>query len=104
MTTFDDRLSAFESEYAHNEEVQFKAKMRRDRFLAVWAATLKGDDMAQTRALTDSVIHEDVSHKGSDHMVSLLNDYLGDRADETTIRAKLDEFMNEAKEQIARGI
>ena len=30
MTTFDDRENAFENKYAHDEEMKFKAEMRRN--------------------------------------------------------------------------
>ncbi|WP_419951708.1 DUF1476 domain-containing protein [Methylobacterium sp.] len=36
-TTFDERERAFESRFAHEEELRFKARARRNRLLATWA-------------------------------------------------------------------
>lgn len=36
-TTFDERERAFESRFAQEEELRFKARARRNRLLATWA-------------------------------------------------------------------
>jgi hypothetical protein len=38
MTTFDEREQAFERLFAHEEELRFHARNRRNRLLAAWAA------------------------------------------------------------------
>ena len=38
MTTFDEREHAFEAKLAHDEELKFKARARRDKRLGLWAA------------------------------------------------------------------
>src|ERR1700674_3891079 len=38
MTTFDKREEGFERQFAHDEELKFKATARRDRLLGLWAA------------------------------------------------------------------
>ena len=38
MTTFDKREEGFEKKFAHDEELQFKAKARRNKLLGLWAA------------------------------------------------------------------
>src|SRR5579885_1773684 len=42
MTTFDEREHAFEEKYAHDEELRFKARVRRDKRLGLWAAEKLG--------------------------------------------------------------
>src|SRR3982074_3667943 len=42
MTTFDERETAFEEKYAHDEELKFRAKAQRDRLLGLWAAEKLG--------------------------------------------------------------
>ena len=45
-TTFDERERAFESRFAQEEELRFKARARRNRLLATWAVEqmrLNGD-------------------------------------------------------------
>jgi hypothetical protein len=47
MTTFDKREEAFEQQFAHDEELKFKATARRNKLLGLWAAEklgLKGAD------------------------------------------------------------
>ena len=38
MATFDDREKGFEGKFAHDQEVAFKAKARRDKLIARWLA------------------------------------------------------------------
>lgn len=47
MTTFDDRKSAFENKYAHDQEFLFKLEARTCKLFGLWAAEqmgLSGDD------------------------------------------------------------
>ena len=49
MTTFDEREKGFEKQFAHDEELKFKATARRDRLLGLWAGEklgLTGPDAA----------------------------------------------------------
>ena len=100
MTTFDDRENAFETKYAHDEEMQFKARMRRNRFMAVWASALKGETVKQARAFGQELVHADLQNVSEDDVVTAVANYLGDLSDEATIKAKMIELMAEAKEQI----
>src|SRR5665647_1705839 len=46
MTTFDKREEGFEKQFAHDEELRFKATARRNKLLGKWAAEkqcLSGD-------------------------------------------------------------
>ncbi len=42
MTTFDKREDAFEREFAHDEELKFKATARRNKLVGLWAAEKLG--------------------------------------------------------------
>ena len=42
MTTFDKREESFEKKFAHDEELRFKARARRDKLLGLWAAEKLG--------------------------------------------------------------
>ena len=37
-TTFDKREEGFEKQFAHDEELRFKATARRNKLLGLWAA------------------------------------------------------------------
>ena len=71
MTTFDKREEAFEQQFAHDEELRFKATARRNKLLGLWAAEklgLTGAD-ADSYALSvvmsafDDSAEHDVMHK-----------------------------------------
>ena len=38
MTTFDKREEGFEKQFAHDEELRFKATARRNKMLGLWTA------------------------------------------------------------------
>ena len=42
MSGFTDRERAFESKFAHDTEMQFRAEARRNKLLGLWAAELMG--------------------------------------------------------------
>ncbi|MFD3189623.1 DUF1476 domain-containing protein [Sedimentitalea sp. HM32M-2] len=100
MTTFDDREHAFEAKFAHDEEMQFKAIARRNRLTGLWAAGLLGKTGDTAEAYAKSVVLADFEEAGHEDVVRKLAADLGDKADENAIRAKMDELMPVAKEQI----
>ncbi|MEM7318200.1 MAG: DUF1476 domain-containing protein [Pseudomonadota bacterium] len=100
MTTFDDREAAFEAKFAHDEQMQFLARMRRNRFLAVWASTLKGETVQQAREYGKELVRTDLQNVSEDDVVLAVKNYLGDLADEQKIRGKMAELLTEAKEQV----
>ena len=42
MSTFDGREDAFEKQFAHDEELRFKAHARRNKLIGLWAAEKLG--------------------------------------------------------------
>ncbi|WP_319547104.1 DUF1476 domain-containing protein [Ruegeria conchae] len=100
MTTFDEREAAFESKFAHDEKMQFIARMRRNRFMAVWASALKGETVEQARKYGQELVHTDLQNVSEEDVVEAVKGYLGDLADEAKIREKMAELLVEAKEQV----
>lgn len=100
MTTFDDREHAFESKFAHDAEMQFRAEARRNKLAGLWAADLLGKtgDAAAEYAMT--VVSADFEEAGSDDVVRKLAADLGDKASADVIRAKLAELLPVAKAQL----
>jgi hypothetical protein len=74
MTTFDKREEAFEQQFAHDEELRFKATARRNKLLGLWAAEKLGLAGAEADSYALSVvIRKDFDAKGvdqSDHQIS----------------------------------
>ena len=101
MNTFKDRENAFENKFAHDEEMQFRAVARRNKLIGLWAAALlgKSGDAAQEYAM--EVVKADFEEAGHDDVVRKLLADLGDKSDEATVRAKMDEMLVVAKAQLA---
>ena len=100
MTTFDDRERSYETKFAHDAELRFKAEARRNRLLGEWAAGLLGKtgEAARTYALT--VVTSDFEEPGDDDVFRKLASDLDGTADEKTIRSKMAELMIEARRQV----
>jgi len=71
MTTFDRREEAFEKQFAHDEELKFKATARRNKLLGLWAAEKLGLGGAEADSYALSIVmlefeptgDHDVMHK-----------------------------------------
>jgi hypothetical protein len=100
MSTFDDREKAFENKFAHDAEMQFKADARRNKLLGLWAADLMGKSGDDAEAYAAEVVKSDFEEAGHEDVYRKVSGDLGSKADEETIRAKMTEFMVEAKEQL----
>ncbi len=100
MTTFNDRERAFENKYAHDEEMKFRAEARRNKLVGLWAAELLGKTGAEADAYAAEVVKSDFEEAGIDDVIRKLSADLGSRADEATIRAKMEEMLVVAKGQL----
>lgn len=68
MTTFDKREEGFEKQFAHDEDLRFKAMARRNKLLGLWAADKLGLKGADADAYAKSVVLADFEEAG-DHDV-----------------------------------
>lgn len=100
MTTFNDREKAFESKFAHDEEMRFRAYARRNKLLGLWAAELLGKTGADAEAYAMEVVRADFEEIGQEDVFRKLSRDLDYRADEITIRGKMAECYATAKAQI----
>ncbi|MGH1413410.1 MAG: DUF1476 domain-containing protein [Pelagimonas sp.] len=99
MTTFDDRESAFENKFAHDEEMNFKAQARCNKLLGLWAAEKLGKTGDEAEAYAIEVVKSDFEEAGHEDVVRKVVGDLGNvTADE--IRATAAAFLIEAKGQI----
>jgi hypothetical protein len=98
MTLFHQHERAVEAKFVRDNEMDFRARIRAFRFLAVWASTLKGETVAQAREFARTMIHEDVRHIGDEDVVRVASAYLGDLSNEATVRRKFREFILESKD------
>lgn len=100
MSTFDDRETAFESKFAHDAEMQFKAEARRNKLLGLWAAGLLGKSGDDADAYAKDVVRSDFEEAGDDDVFRKVSGDLGDKASEDDVRAKMKELLSEAKAQL----
>lgn len=100
MTTFDDRERAFENKFAHDEEMKFRAVARRNKLLGLWAAELLGKTGEAANNYAIEVVKADFEEAGHEDVVRKVAGDLGDIADADTIRAKMDELLKVAKQQL----
>ena len=106
MNTFNDRERAFESKFAHDEDMKFRVIARRNRLLGAWAAGLMGLSEAEADAYAKDVIRADFEEAGDDDVVrKLLGDLTaaGIDIDEAKIREAVDHKMVEAKRQMIQA-
>jgi hypothetical protein len=75
MTQFEDRQRAFETKFAHDEEMKFRIVARRNRLLGEWAARQMGLSEAETESYAKDVVRADFEEAG-DHDV--IRKVLGD--------------------------
>ena len=103
MTTFDKRKDAFESKFAHDAELQFKAESRRNKLLGLWAAGLLGKVGADADAYAREVIASDFEKAGdSDVFAKIRRDFDagGVTQSDHQIRRTMDDLMQTAVDQI----
>ena len=100
MTTFDDRESAFEAKFAHDEEMQFRAEARCNKLLGLWAAEMLGLSGAEANTYALTVVKADFEEAGHEDVVRKVAADLGAKSTADAIRAKRAELMSVAKGQI----
>ena len=100
MTTFDERETAFENKFAHDEEVMFKVSARSNKLLGLWAADILGKTGDAANAYAKEVVISDFEEAGNEDVFRKVSGDLGSSTDEATIREKMQACLIEAKQQI----
>jgi hypothetical protein len=106
MTTFDKREEGFEKQFAHDEELKFKATSRRNKLLGLWAAEKLGLAGDAANAYAKEVVMADFEEAGEDDVFRKVRkdfDATGVAATDQEIRAMMVELMGKAIEQIKSG-
>ena len=103
MTTFDDRERAFETKFAHDEEMKFRIAARRNRLLGHWAARQMGLSDAEADSYAKDVVRSDFEEAGDHDVVrKVLGDLTaaGIDTDEASIQEALRNKEIDARRQI----
>jgi hypothetical protein len=103
MTTFDKREEAFEKQFAHDEELRFKANVRRDRLLGLWAAEKLGLAGAAAEAYAQEVVLADIEATGDHDMFGKIRkdfDAKGVNLSDHQIRRNMEDLMARALAEV----
>ena len=103
MTTFDKRKDAFESKFARDEELRFKATARRNKLLGLWAAEKLGKTGEDAQSYAREVIRSDMQEAGDNDVLRKVKGDLeaaGVSHSDDQLRRTMDELLAEAVAQI----
>jgi hypothetical protein len=103
MTTFDKREEGFENQFAHDEALKFKATVRRDRLLGLWAAEKLGLAGPAADAYAKEVVNADIEATGDHDMFGKIRkdlDAKGVSVSDQQIRRTMEELMTMAITEI----
>jgi hypothetical protein len=103
VSTFDDRERAFETKFAHDEEMKFRLVARRNRLLGEWAAGKMGLTEAEAESYAKDVIRADFEEAGDEDVIrKILGDLTaaGIETSDDEIRQTLQLKSFEARRQL----
>src|SRR5215468_1614472 len=102
-TTFDKREEGFEKQFAHDEELKFKATARRDRLFGHWAAQQLGLTGAAADDYAKSVVIANIETHDSFGKVRKDFDAKGVVQTDEQIRRVMTDMMTRAVSEIRAG-
>ncbi len=104
MSTFNEREKAFEDKYKHDQDLQFRTEVRRNKLLGQWVAReLFGLEGEAVENYAKDVVASDLDEPGIDDVVrKVMADIEAKGVDfsEHRLRHRMDELLVEAKQQI----
>jgi hypothetical protein len=106
MTTFDKREEGFEKKFALDEEQKFKAEVRRNKLLGLWAAEKLGLSGDAADAYAKEVVAADFEEAGDKDVQNKVVKDLAAKGVAVTaaeVRVKMDELMALAAAQVKAG-
>ncbi len=106
MTNMKDRQESFERKFALDEEQRFKAIVRRNKLLGLWAAEKLGKSGADAEAYAQEVVKSDFEEAGDHDVFRKVRkdfDAAGVEQSDHQIRRTMDELLATAAEQVKNG-
>lgn len=103
MAGFDERKKGQEAKFAHDAELRFRAEARRNRLLGLWAAEQLGLSGEEAKEYAAEVVASDFEEAGDEDVFRKIAGDLkakGSSISEDTIRLKMAEMVETAREQI----
>jgi hypothetical protein len=96
MSSFDKRRDSFEKKFSLDEEQKFKARVRRNKLLGLWAAEKMGLSGAEAAEYAKEVIKADFSQPGDEGVFAKVSEDFaakGVEQSEHQIRRTMDELL-----------
>ena len=106
MSTFDKREEGFERKFAHDEEVRFKARARRNKLIGLWAAQRLGLSGDAAEAYAKDIVIADFEGGGDDDVFARIRRDFDAKAvaqSDHQIRRTMEELMAKAVEDVKAG-
>jgi hypothetical protein len=102
---FQDRENTFEKQFAHDEDLHFKAVARRNKALALWVAEMKKLAQADAEKYAAAFVAAQVGKSDDDVAAALKTDLAHGDIDlsDHRLRNKMDEEMAEATASVRAG-
>jgi hypothetical protein len=103
-TTFDKREEGFEKQFAHDEELRFKAMARRNKMLGLWAAGVLGKGGPDAEVYAKEVVLAEFEEGGDSAVLRKVSKDLQPKGvTEQQIREQMTELLSQAIEQIKKS-
>jgi hypothetical protein len=106
MVDLTSRRDAFESKFAHEEMLRFKAVARRNNLLGLWVAERLGKSGVEAEDYAKSVVMADFEESGDQDVVrKILRDFevAGHATTAMEVRRMLEQLWLRAMEEIKSG-
>ena len=103
MSGFDKRREGYESKFAHDQDLKFKATARRNKLLGLWAAGKLGMNAEAAEAYAKEVVKADFEEVGEEDVFRKIRaDFDKHKVDvsDHQIRREMEDLMVKAVEQI----
>jgi hypothetical protein len=102
---FQDRENTFEKQFAHDEDLRFKAVARRNKAVALWVAETKGLSGADAEQYAGEFVGAQIGKSDADVEAALKTDLAGGDVDlsDHRLRKKMDEAMAAAVASVRAG-
>ena len=103
MSSFDKREEGFEKKFAHDEELRFRARARRDKMLGLWAAEKLGLSGDAAESYAKELVASEIDAPGEDGVFQKIRKDFNVKAvgqSDHQIRRMMEELMTTAVAQL----
>ena len=103
MAIFEDREKGFEQKFKHDQELEFKVRVRANKLLGLWVAGQLGLPPEEAEAYAKTVVEADLQRPGDDDVVEkVLADCAARKIDMTEhrLRSHMREVLQVARQQV----